>query len=342
MKRAGPRAVAVLLFAAASAGSCAKPPPAPKVAAGERRADFGPLWIGEERVQKFFCRNDGTAPLTFGEVRATCGCLLAEVDRSELAPGATRLIQVKFSADKGLDRVEKELRIATNDPATPWLVFTLAADVRPLYLFTPPAAIWNELVLGEPATRQVAIAVADGSTVHFGAPHLDEPGFAAETVAPPPGAAAAVVIRFDGKARVGTHLFHVVLPGDHPRVAQALIPVEAMIFGRLEFPEGDRVDFGEVAAARGATLTRRVRCRGSSALALDHPAAKVIQGGAAALPAPIELRWRADEAGRAWSLDLSIAPGAAAQTLVGRVDVTLPGSDEPVHSLTLAGRIVAK
>src|SRR5262249_10072977 len=172
-------------------------PPAPKVAAGERRADFGPLWVGEERVREFPCRNDGDAPLTFGEVRATCGCLLAEVDRSDLAPGATRLVKVKFSADKGLDRVEKELRVATNEPAPPGLVFTLAADVRPLYLFTPPAAIWKELVLGEAATQQVAIAIADGSAVRFLAPRIDEPGFAADLITPPPpGAAAAVAIRF--------------------------------------------------------------------------------------------------------------------------------------------------
>jgi len=336
------RVALVLLLAAAIAGGCAKGPPAPRVAAGERRTDFGPLWIGEERVHEFPCRNDGDAPLAFGEVHATCGCLLAEVDRSDLAPGSTRAIKVKFSADKGLDRVEKQLRVATNDPATPWLVFTLAADVRPLYLFTPPAAIWKELVLGEAATQQVAVAIADGSAVRFLAPKVEEPGFSAELTPPPPGAAAAVAIRFDGKAKVGTHLFHVVLPGDHPRVAQALVPVEATILGRLDFPEGDRVDFGEVAAARGATVTRRVRGRGGSALALDHPAAKVVQSSSSSGAAPIELRWRADEAGRAWSLDLSIAPGAAAQTLVGRVDVTLPGTDEPVHSLTLAGRIVAR
>lgn len=330
-----------MAFAAALA-ACTKGAPAPRIAAGERRADLGQLWIGEERTREFACRNDGDAPLTFGEVRSSCGCLLADFERGDLAPGATRVVRVKFVADKSLDRVEKELRVATNDPATPWLVVTLAADVHPLYLFTPPAAVWKELVLGEPATQQVAIAIADGSAVRFSAPKVDEPGFTAESVAPPGGAAAAVAVRFDGKARVGTHLFHVVLPSDHPRVAQALIPVEATVRGRLDFPDGDRIDFGEVSAAHGATVTRRVRGRGQAALALEHPDAKVVRGSAAATPLPIELRWRVDEAGRAWSLELFIAPGAPAQALVGRIDLSLPGSDEPVHSLTLSGRIVAR
>jgi hypothetical protein len=341
MHRAG-LFVLLPLLAASLPGGCSRRAPAPRIAAGERRADLGPLWVGEERTRDFECRNDGDAPLTFGEVRSSCGCLLAEVDRSDLAPGATRLVKVKFLADKSLDRVEKELRVATNDPATPWLVFTLAADVHPLYLFTPPAAVMKELVLGETATQTVAIAVADGSALRFDAPTVREPGFTAEAVAPPAGAAAAVAIRFDGKARVGTHLFHVLLPSDHPRVAQALIPVEATVRGRLDFPDGDRVDFGEVAATRGATVTRRVRGRGLSALALDHPEAKVVKGSAGPAALPVSARWRVEEAGRAWSLELSIAPGAPAQPLVGRVDVTLPGTDEPVHSLTLAGRIVAR
>lgn len=330
------------LLAAALLGGCYRGEPAPRVAAGTRRADLGKLWIGEERTSDFPCSNDGDAPLTFGEVRSTCGCLLADFERADLAPGARRVLKVKFVADKSLDHVEKELRVATNDPATPWLVFKLAADVHPLYLFTPPAAEFKELVLGEAATQTVAIALADGSAVRFGAPVVGEAGFTAEAVTPPAGAAAAVAIRFDGKARLGTHLFHVVVPCDHPRVAQALVPVAATVHGRLDLPDGDRVDFGEVAAARGASVTRRVRGRGQAALALDHPEAKVVKGSAGPAPLPVELRWRVDEAGRAWSLELRIAPGAPAQPLVGRVDVTLPGSDEPVHSLTLAGRIVAR
>lgn len=331
----------VAALVAAPLAGCSRGPPAPRIAAGERRADFGALWIGEERIREFECKNEGDAPLRLGEVRATCGCLLAEVDRSDLAPGAMRRVKVKFSADKGLDRVEKELRVATNDPATPWLVFTLAADVRPLYLFTPPAALMKELVLGEPAAQTIAVALADGGAVRFGAPKVDEPGFTAEPAAAPADAAAAVVIRCDGKARLGTHLFHVVLPSDHPRVAQALIPVEATVHARLDFPEGDRVDFGEIAAARGATLTRRVVRRGAAPLALDHPDAKIVRAGSAA-HASFDLSWRAVEAGRAWSLEVVLEPGAAPQTLVGRIDVTLPGTDEPVHSLTLAGRVAVR
>jgi hypothetical protein len=119
-------------------------------------------------------------------------------------------------------------------------------------------------------------------------------------------------------------------------VPQARIPVAATVRARLDFPEGDRVDFGAVVQGRGARLTRRVRARGATPLALDHPEATTKANVA------LEIRWSVDAAGKAWSLELSLPQDAPVAPLVGRVDVTLPGSDEPVHSLTLAGRIVAR
>jgi len=332
------RAGRVALAGTLALVACTKSAPAPRVVAEARRADLGKLWIGEERTHGFSVKNDGDAPLTFGEVRSSCGCLLADFDHADVKPGEAREIAVKFAADKSLGVVEKELRVATNDPATPWLAFTLAADVSALYVFTPPAAVWKELVLGEPATQQVQIAVADGAAVRFGAPQLDEPGFTAALVATSTAEPPVVEVRFDNRAKVGTHLFHVVVPGDHSRVAQARVPVEATVRARLDFPEGDRVDFGEVAATRGATVTRRVRVRvrGAAPLAVDHPEAKVVAKTA------LDARWHVVEQGRAWTLELVIPPTLPAATLVGRVDVTLPGTDEPVHSLTLAGRIVAR
>lgn len=318
-------------------------PRGPKVDAAAQRADLGALWIGEERDHEFVVANRGDAPLVLGEVRSTCGCLLAEFSRDDVAPGTERRVPVRFRADKSLGHVEKELHLGTNDPAAPWLVFTLAADVAALYTFDPPAVVWRELVVGEPATQRVTIAVADGSAPHFRAPQSPQTGFTATLVAPEAtttngGAAAIVELAFDGHAQVGSYLFHVVVPGDHPRVAEARVPVEAVVHGRLDLPDGELVDFGTVAAAAGSRVTKRVRLRGRAPLAAATPTATVHLGPSAA--AAIAATWSIDEPGRAWTLALSVAPGSSAGSLVGRVDLSLPGSDEPPRALTLAGRVV--
>jgi hypothetical protein len=329
---------AILLFALfAAAASCARGPSGPRLADGPRRAELGKLWLGEERVHEFACRNDGEAPLSLGEVRSTCGCLIAGFTPTDVAPGAELKLPVTFRADKALGSVVKELRVATNDPAHPWLVLELAADVAALYTFDPPLVAMNDLVLGDAASRTVAMTVTDGSPVRFDAPVCDEPGFAAAWL---DDAHRQLEVRSDGRARLGTHLFSIALPGDHARVKSALVPVSATVLARLDFPDGDRVEFGDVERTRGATKTVRVHQRGRAPLAGVPPqAAAILTGSAAAAKVPA-LRWTVDEAGRAWTLEVALPPQEKALPLIGRIDVTLPDTDEPRHALTLAGRVV--
>jgi len=330
--RAAFAALAVALLA-----GCTRGPAGPRLADGRRRAELGKLWLGEERIEEFPCRNAGDAPLTLGEVRSTCGCLIAGFQPTEVAPGAELVLPVTFRADKTLGAVVKELRVATNDPARPWLVFELAADVAPLYTLAPPLVEMKELVLGDAARVRVKVAVADGSAVRFDEPRVDEPGFSAAWL---DAGRRELEVRFDGRARIGSHLFSIALPGDHPRVKQALVPVAATVGARLDFPDGDRVEFGDVGRTLGATRRLRVLRRGAAPLAAAHPEAAVVLTGSAAKAVAPELRWTIDEAGRAWTLEVALPAQARPVPLVGRIDVTLPGTDEPRHALTLAGRVV--
>lgn len=332
--------VALAAFAALLLAGCARGPAGPRLADGRRRAELGKLWLGEERVEEFPCRNAGDAPLTLGEVRSTCGCLIAGFQPSEVAPGAEVRLPVTFRADKSLGAVVKELRVATNDPARPWLVFELAADVAPLYSFEPPLVEMKELVLGDAASVRVKIGVADGSAVHFEEPRVDEPGFSAAWI---DTGHRELEVRFDGRSRIGGHLFSVALPGDHPRVKQALVPVAATVGARLEFPDGDRIDFGDVERSRGATKRVRIRMRGhvGARSIQSSPDAAVVLTGSAASARPPTLRLIPEEEGtRTFALEITLPPQERATPLVGRIDVTLPGTDEPPHALTLAGRVV--
>jgi hypothetical protein len=327
----------IALIVGGLAAACARSGGGPRLADGPRRAELGKLWLGEERVHEFPCRNEGDAPLALGEVRSTCGCLIAGFTPSEVAPGTERRLPVTFRADKSLGPVVKELRVATNDPAHPWLALELAADVTALYSLDPPLVTFKEVVLGDPASARVTIGVADGSAVRFETPVVEEPGFTAAWV---DDARRQLEVRCEGRGRVGGHLFSITLPGDHPRVKNALVPVSATLVARLEFPDGDRVDFGDVERTRGATRRVRVRQRGKTPLAADHPEAAVVLAGSAAGAAPAATRWSIDETGRAWTLEVALPAQARALPLVGRIDVTLPGTDEPPHALTLAGRVV--
>jgi hypothetical protein len=338
------RATAVRLLPALLLAACdgtAKPLYHPVAYAAESRHDFGALWIGEVRRHEFVVENRGDQLLHLDPVRSNCGCLVAKLEPKEIAPGGKCVVTAEFHADKGPATLEKRISIGTNDPAVEWLTFDLRAETKPLYDFAPPLIEWPELVLGDATTIAIPVRVADGTPVKFGAPAKLDPGFVA-TVKESTATGATIELRFEGVARPWRSLFHVVVPTDHPRVGELRIPVQAVVLPRLRADPPDRLDFGDVPRAAGATHHATIRHRGREALSVA-PTVTVEAGfgGAgetAALPA-VTASLTATVPGREWRLDAVVAPGATGSALVGRLVVRLDLPGEPPLTLTLTGRL---
>jgi hypothetical protein len=81
-------------------------------------------------------KNTGDQPLKISEVRPSCGCTAAPIDKSVLAPGETGKISVTMNAT-GFGAVKKSLTINSDDPVTPAKVIFLMADIRPVMTFEP-------------------------------------------------------------------------------------------------------------------------------------------------------------------------------------------------------------
>ncbi len=80
-------------------------------------------------------RNAGDAELRISDVHASCGCTVASVDRTRLAPGDTASMNIALDATTRSGTVVKKVSIASNDSTDPF---------RPLYV---KAQIFRSLVL---------------------------------------------------------------------------------------------------------------------------------------------------------------------------------------------------
>src|SRR5215471_5267863 len=58
--------------------------------------DFGRVYNGTTVKHTFRLKNAGTAPLTIGAVRTSCGCTAAQPTKSNLLPGEDSAIAVSF------------------------------------------------------------------------------------------------------------------------------------------------------------------------------------------------------------------------------------------------------
>lgn len=113
--------VAATLLAQGAAGK-------PKAVAVEPIKDVGFVTKGEMASNEFVIRNDGDAPLELREVRAACGCTVADYDKV-IAPGKTGKVRVTVDTKSFNGPTAKGVTVYTNDPAAPTLELTVRADV---------------------------------------------------------------------------------------------------------------------------------------------------------------------------------------------------------------------
>jgi hypothetical protein len=160
---------ATVLVAAVAAAQ--RPAPAPKVPEGpqpvinivEKIKDFGTVPKGEKIHATFQVRNTGKAPLEISQVRPTCGCTVADFDRS-IPPGGAGKIDAAVDTTGFSGPITKAILVFSNDPAAPQVNLVIKADVRSFIDVLPrPLIIFRNVLQGEPATEKLTLISTDGS-----------------------------------------------------------------------------------------------------------------------------------------------------------------------------------
>jgi hypothetical protein len=137
--------------------------PQPVIDIVEKIKDFGTVAKGEKIHAIFEVRNAGKAPLEISQVRPTCGCTVANFDRT-IPPGGTGKIVADVDTTGFSGPISKAVLVFSNDPATPQANLVIKADVRAFIEVLPrPLVIFRNVLQGEPASEKLVLASADGS-----------------------------------------------------------------------------------------------------------------------------------------------------------------------------------
>lgn len=137
--------------------------PLPVLDIAEKIKDFGVVAKGEKLRAEFEVRNSGQAPLEITQVRPTCGCTVADFDRS-IAPGAKGKIRAEVDTAAFSGPISKAILVFCNDPANPQVSLVVRADVKSFIEVLPkPLILFKNLLGGEVATEKVTLVSGDGS-----------------------------------------------------------------------------------------------------------------------------------------------------------------------------------
>jgi hypothetical protein len=143
----------------------------------KRSLEFNPSPSDEKVVADFHFTNIGTKPIKIKEVKTSCGCTTATLDKDVYAPGEKGKITAIFDIGGRTGVQEKTIYVATNDSKEPELVLQFKATIPKLLDIDNIFLNWQR---GEALTPKIVnIKVSGDYPIH----HLDVTSTKPEMVA---------------------------------------------------------------------------------------------------------------------------------------------------------------
>ena len=137
-------------FAPASAGT-------PKAVVEKTEHNFGQHETGPVLEHTFEIKNAGDAPLKILAIRPQCGCTEVGDTPDVIAPRETGLFPFSLRTHKVHRRYAKNVRITTNDPDNPQIVFKLCGVSRERIEVGPARAYFGRIMRSEVRTKVLRI-----------------------------------------------------------------------------------------------------------------------------------------------------------------------------------------
>lgn len=333
----------VLLVAASvlAQGTAATPDAGggPKAVAVEPVKDIGFVPKGEMASHEFQIRNDGGAPLELREVRAACGCTVAEYDRV-IAPGQTGKVRVTVDTATFNGPIAKGVTVVTNDPATPTMELTIRAKVEPFVKVKPGYARFITVqgeakegtivqTLWTPDKSPLAIVKIDNPYPFLEVKFWEaKPEERLKDIADHQQWKVEMHLRND--APVGPLVDPVKVYTDHPKQKLVQIPVSGFVRPIMAVTP-PVIDFGSVSAAEPAQVSVNVRNFGTEAIKVTG-----ISGDVQGLEAKIEPL----QEGREYTVRLTFKPEPKKGPFNGKLTVTTDSPKLPKLEVQMKGTVI--
>jgi len=257
------------------AAGASKTTSGPKAVVDQPIIDKGTVPSGGKVEAAFTIRNEGNTPLEITRVQPTCGCTVADFDKT-VPPGGSGTVTARVDTSHMTGPIAKTINVFTNDPASPRLQLTVKSDVRPFLSARPGYARFTSLVHGEKDEHAEQVVWAEEFDdlqvlgVDSPKPYVEvsfHEASADEREADLPGRQWIVEVQVDKSAPTGPIAEYVIVKTNDPQQAELRIPVSGFVRPVIGVTPPD-VRFGDVDPSKGQSWGVLVRRFGSTPLEL--------------------------------------------------------------------------
>lgn len=310
---------------------------APRAIVQDTIMNFGVVNRGDRVTHEFRIDNAGSAALEITEVKPSCGCTVADYDKT-IGPGQSGVIKATMDTSNLKGGIAKAVKVYTNDPINPEINLVMKANIKSQVEIEPGYARFVA-VFGEP---QKTIVETMWSS--------DHPNLEIQKVESPfdfiktsfreipkeersKGVGSRqwqISVDLDKDAPVGPLADFIVVSTNHPELKTVRIPVSGFV--RPVLSVTPRVaDFGRRELIEAQTASLEIRNLSSSAVTLNQVSTN-IQG----LEAAIEQV----EDGRLYKVVLTLKPGTPKGDFEGLVTITTTSTKQPTVEVSVKGVVL--
>lgn len=340
MRRAPYVAILTLLSAAAPIALVAPASATdgkPMAVVAEPVVDAGEVPVGEPIDVVFAIENRGDAPLHVTEVRPTCGCTVAEYDRT-IEPGATGKVRATVDTTSIVGPNAKAITVFTDDPESPRIQLTVQSDVKPFLTVAPGYARFTSFIRDERDQTQSQLLSAPDfpdleitgveSPAEFVAVSYRE-ARADERAEGAAGKQWRVDVTLEKSAPVGPVADHVVVRTNHPKQPTVEIPVSGFVRPIVAVTPPS-IDFGQVDPSESQEWGVLVRNFGEQPLVIEGVTSSV---------AGLEVKVEPMRDGEQFRLVLEPTTAMAKGPFHGTAEIRTNIAQQPTLSVDLSGEI---
>jgi hypothetical protein len=112
-------------------------------------------------------KNTGKSKLIISEVKPGCGCTNAPLTHDTLVPGDTASLSITLNIGGNQNSVQKSVRISSNDPKSPKLLWLKANVIYPIQILPTQYFAFGPLQVGQEDTSSVKIKNNSNADITF-------------------------------------------------------------------------------------------------------------------------------------------------------------------------------
>jgi len=129
----------------------------PHVVVDQTEFDFGSMDVDARGEHGFAFRNAGTGVLRLVAGPTSCGCTVSEIERSELAPGESTHVIVKWTAGGKVGAYEETVVVKTNDSGRPQIELRIRGQITRAVGPEHPKLVFSSVSADEGASAELRV-----------------------------------------------------------------------------------------------------------------------------------------------------------------------------------------